>query len=205
MYRWVLLALLLLATPLRAQEPVSRFGVCPINMGQLVPEVENYVRSGNMGWEYACLYVQIDVGKPGHFYVGGIYSDTKLFVWKWDGELNRWSWRPVNHKTYAFSWVMPEVGYLIDYLHPLDFRINFNFIWPVATGYNWGAPVGAIPSLGVDASLSLWSLELGVKLKAAYKRSQAWTVLYDYTVTEQPTPHVDYWIFPVAITIGFRV
>ena len=119
MTRAALLALLL-ATPLAGQ----RAGLCILNVGQMVPEVQNHVRAGNMGNEYSCYTAGASIG--GRWDVSLTIAPTWLFVWPKDGDINRWSWRPEGHRQIPFVWTWPEVGYRVP-VGPLELRPAIGF------------------------------------------------------------------------------
>lgn len=189
------LLLLALAAPLSAQ---NRAGLCYLNMGQMVEEPDNHIRSGNMGWENACVAADFDVGHG--FYAGGLVAYTQMFIWPVGEPVTRWSWRPTGHETTPFVWLHPEVGYRQDF-GPFRIRPNVGLWWPAGTSYKWGAPVGVVPSAGLEVGLSVGRFEVGARGWWVRKGPDGWTVLHDWA-TDGPIARETSHIFPLALSLS---
>lgn len=161
--------------PLSAQD---RSGICAMNMGQLVREDSSHVRSGNSGWD-ACVWATADIGEPGGWWASLTVAPSRLFVWRVAAEapVSRWSWRPGRgHRSIVFTWLWPEVGYTVRE-RPVTLDVAAGLVWPVQTSYEFGAPVGAAPSLMGSLSRSLGPWVLGVRAGIVYNRADRKSVV----------------------------
>lgn len=222
----VMVATLLSAAfaPVEGQEPVfppeHRAGICALNTGQLVREDSSFVRAGNSGWDYGCIWTQLDISGSGGLYAGITFAPTVIFSWEKiapDDEISRYSWRPGyhdeptgekrRHREDRAYWIITEVGYLFpDRELNIEFRPHVGLIWLTDLGYRFGAPWGPdIPYVGGDLLVPLgFGFYVGANLRLAYKRAHGLTVLEDWAGHHSGpdwTPHAK-WIQTVEAKIG---